>query len=209
MFGQQDSNSLTITASTSMAIEPDQALFQLTVTSSLTTGLDQIVAALQSVGITAANLSSVYSTEVLNLNAPSPTGLQWTFVLPVPLSKTNSTTVSLAALQQTISQNNSGLILTFNLAGTQVSQQLQQSQQCPISNLLADATAQAQALASATGLAVGPVVALAQGNTATAQPSNVQAFIVPNGISLGVLSSSLTSAPACSLTVKFTLLRYH
>ena len=164
-FGQLDSDAITVTASRPMTAQPDEAVFAVSVTSGLNTGLDQIVGALQGSGITAANLASV---NTVTSNNPLQgigflqTSLQWTFVFPVPFSKMKDTTASLAMLQQTIGQSNMSLALTFNVQGTEVSAQLRQSLQCSISDLLADATAQAQKLASATGFTAGPVLAMTQ-----------------------------------------------
>src|SRR5207248_1542588 len=104
----------------------------------LDTGLDQVVAALQGTGITPANLVSVNTVVFPSFAAPSVMGLQWSFVLAVPLSMSKSTAASLAVLQQKIIQD--GLSLTFQLQGTSASAQSEQAQRCPISDLLADAT---------------------------------------------------------------------
>ena len=58
-FGQLDSNSVTVSATRSMTQQPDQVLFGVTVQSGLNTSLDDVVAALQGSGITAANFSAV------------------------------------------------------------------------------------------------------------------------------------------------------
>jgi uncharacterized protein YggE len=218
-FGQMDSSSITVTASRSMTLEPDQAVFAVVVTSSLTTGLDQVVAALQGTGITAANLVSVNTVVFPSFAAPSVMGLQWSFVLAVPLSMSKSTAASLAALEQKIVQD--GLSLTFQLQGTSVSAQSEQAQQCPISDLLADATAQSKKLADAAQLSVGPVLAISVGQPVAVAP--IELVTVAPGITStgsasgsGVGSISLpvplpvrNSVSICSLTVKFTLYRYH
>ena len=59
VFAQLPSNTLTITATRSINLQPDQALFSLSVTSSAATNLGQVVAALSGVGVTAANLAGV------------------------------------------------------------------------------------------------------------------------------------------------------
>lgn len=213
-FGQQDTNALTITASRRLTVEPDEAVFAITVSSSRSTGLDQVVAALQGTGVTAANLSSVNSVDLPSFKAPNVMALEWSFVLPVPLKTMKSTVAALAALEQNISQNAGVLGLSFNLAGTQASPELLQSQQCPIGGLLADATAQAQQLAAASRLVVGPVVALAQPSV-SAGPAPI---LEPSPYVFATLSQFVVAAhfyrlvipeTACSITVKFSLLRYH
>jgi hypothetical protein len=68
--GQILPNSITVTASNNVNLQPDQAVFSVTVGSGLDTGLDDVLAAVQSAGITAANLSSVGATySLLNPDA--------------------------------------------------------------------------------------------------------------------------------------------
>src|ERR1700733_2318406 len=135
VFGQLDPHTLTISATRSVNLQPDQVVFGLSVSSSATTSLDQVVSALSNLGITSANFMSID-----NNSAPK---LDWNFTLAVPLSSLTATIRSLTKLQQTIAQNNSGFTLMFYVNGTEVSQQLEQSQSCSNSDLIADATAQA------------------------------------------------------------------
>jgi hypothetical protein len=127
--------------------------------------------------------------------------LQWVFALPVPLAKIKDTIAMLTALQQSIAKQNNGLMLSFNVQGTQVSAQSQQSHVCPTSDLLADATTQAQKLAAAAGLSLGAVLAMASG---TSVSGNAGSAVSIASVLLGppVLPS------VCSMTVKFALLRY-
>ena len=108
----------------------------------------------------------------------------------------------LTALQQSIAKQNTGLMLSFNVQGTQVSTQAQQSHVCPTSDLLADATTQAQKLASAAGLSLGSVLAMAGGTSVSGS--------VGTSVSIAaVLSFAPPVLPSvCSMTVKFALLRY-
>jgi uncharacterized protein YggE len=203
VFAQLPSNTLTITATRSINLQPDQALFSLSVTSSAATNLGQLVAALSGVGITAANLAGVG-------NNTTPPSFQWNFTLPVPLSNLTGTIAALNNLEQTIAQNNTGLILTFTIEGTQVSQtsqQQQQSQSCSDANLIADATAQAQKLAAAAGMVLGPIVKLSNAPT-TAQIYAVPSltFLDVNGAASFALSAPAPpSTAACSLIVQFQL----
>jgi uncharacterized protein YggE len=200
-FGQIDSNSITVSASTGANLQPDQAVFGITVQSGLTTGLDDVLAALQGSGITATNFSSV-STLPINANG-SMLPLQWGFTLPVPLTNTKATVASLTTLEQNIAKLSNGLTLSFSIFGTQVSQQLAQSQTCSLSDLIAIASTQAQSLASAVHLTVGRIVALSSStSTGVSNSGGFYAF--------GTLSFSTSSAvpPPCAVTVKFALTGY-
>lgn len=204
-FAQLDSNSITVSVSRSSTVQPDHVVFAITVQSGFSTSLDDVAAALQGSGITAASFAGV------NGNNPSPylqPTLSWTFTLSVPFAKQKDTVTSLTALQQTIAQAKSGLTLSFTVAGTQVSTQALQSQTCSLSGLISDAQTQAQSIAAAAGVTVGPVLAL---SSATSSPASTP---IPAAINfVGALSSSVyvspnVYAPPCGLTVKFGLFRY-
>ena len=198
-FGQLDPNSITVTASRTTALQADQVVFLVNVTSGLETTLDDVVAALAGSGITAANftgLSSGYSGLILTGNpTPNPSiqpSINWTFTLAVPLTQLKATATMLTTLQQDVGKKNSGLTLTFSVQGTRVSQQLQQSQVCSVADLLSDASAQAQKMASAAGVSLGGILAMSSVTTSSSSSG------------LAGLSAPLF-APTCSLTVKFGL----
>jgi uncharacterized protein YggE len=213
LFGQLDSNSITVTASRSVYLQPDQVVFSISVSAPTNATLDDIVAALQGSGITAANLSG-------SSIGPPLTQTLWYFMLPTPLSNIKNTVTSLTMLQQTISQKNNGLSLNFGVQGTVVSAQLQQSQQCVIPDLVSDARTQAQKLVVAAGLTLGPILAIAQGPP-TGDSTGLFAFAVPtiaqrtgdffstSSFATPIIAVSPTvAALTCSITVKFALLRY-
>jgi hypothetical protein len=134
LFGQLDSNTVTVTASQSMNVQPDQVLFAVYVTTPLTASLDDVLAALKGAGITSANFSGVNSagsgqTVVVTGNLPAPTE-QWAFGLPVPFAQMKATVTALTNLQQSIMQANSGFTLSFSVQGAQISTSLLQSQAC-------------------------------------------------------------------------------
>jgi hypothetical protein len=206
-FAQLDSNSITVAASNNVTLQPDQAVFSVTVTSSQSTGLEDILAALQGSGITIANFVGVSTTgqiiAVLSSNPLPPVNtappLFWTFSLPAPLANTKATIASLTTLQQNIAKANNGLTLSFNIVGTQVSQQLAQSQTCSFPGLIANATTQAQALAAAGGVTLGSILAI----------SSSTSGVVQGDFLLGAVSAVYTSTapPPCTITVKFAITR--
>jgi len=209
-FGQLDSNSITVSVSQNASLQPDQAIFAVSVQSSITTGFDDVLAALQGSGITAANFSGL-STQQGTVGATTlpggqlpPVMLVWTFSLPVPLANTKATVASLTTLQQTIANLNSGLTLSFSIVGTEISQQLAQSQTCSLSGLIATATTQAQALATAGSLTLGSILAM------SSSTSNVISSPTSIFVSGSFTSASIgTTVPApCAITVKFNVTRY-
>ena len=211
-FGQFNPNTVTITAIRSTTLQPDQAVLGVTVYSNSNTAFSDVLAAVQSVGITAANLTGVFSPvgTVIAVITPGPPpgtpiapALQWAFSLPVPVSQLNSTLSTLSNLQNTIAQNNNGMQLTFSVVGAQVSPQLLQSQQCSFPDLMSDARAQAQKLVDATGFTLGPVMAVS-GPNPTAVPVAVYGAVFPN-FTASFLLAPVPSVQNCSITVTFAL----
>jgi hypothetical protein len=201
-FAQLDSNSITVSASRSANLQPDQALFAVFIQSDLNTSLNDVLAALQGSGITAANFSGVNSNFGFSPSPGQSPTIQWAFGLPVPLTKTKDTVATLTALQQNIGQKNPSLTLSFSIQGTQVSQQLLQSQTCSIPDLLADARTQAQTLAAAGGVTLGTILAMSSPTSSVATAAR-QDYPLNTGI-----SSSSAFGPPCVLTVKFAVLRF-
>jgi hypothetical protein len=211
VFGQLDPNSITVSASQNATLQPDQAVFGVVVQSSVSTSLDDVLAALLGSGITAANFSGVStqqgqlgSTLLPGGQVQGPT-LSWAFNLPVPLTKTKDTVASLTTLQQNITKLNNGLTLSFSIVGTQVSQQLAQSQTCSLPGLIATATTQAQSLAAAANLTVGRILALSSA-TSNAVSNNSGGLYA--GFGSVYFSTISASPPPCAVTVKFALTGY-
>jgi len=195
-FGQLQTDTITITATRQVSLLPDQIVFNVQVVAPESAGLDDVVAQVAGVGISAANLTGVSSY--------GNDGFAWNFTLAVPISQASATTASLVQLAQQSKQ-----AVTFYVQGTQVSQALQQSQPCSQTSLISDAQSHAQSLAAAAGFTVGPVLAVSDGSLAPAVPQAVagQLFAVLLG------TPSFFVAPpqpiTCTAVVKFQLLRYH
>ncbi len=207
-FAQLDSNSITVSASNNATLQPDQVVFSVSVQSSINTGLDDVVAALQGSGITAANFSGVntqgQAIATLGTLPPNLTPtLTWSFTLPAPLANIKATVASLTTVQQNIAKLNNGLTMSFSIVGTQVSQQLVQSQTCSLSGLITAATTQAQNLAAASGLTLGAILAMSS--------STANSVFTPTNIvsGPGYVSTIPGSAvpPPCTITVKFNVTR--
>jgi len=205
LFGQLDSNSVTVTASQSVNLQPDQVLFGVSVTTSINATLDDVIAALKGSGITVANFSGLgngsgFPLNTVNGNPQPATLIQWSFSLAAPIAQLKATVTMLRSLQESLVQANTGFTLAFALQGTQVSAGLQQSQTCSIAGLIADATAQAQKLASAAGMSLGSILAM----SSTASSPVIQTYAV----FLAGSFASGTTPQNCALTVKFGLTRF-
>ncbi len=210
VFAQTDANSITVVASRNTNFQADQAVFSVSVASGINASLDDVLGALQGSGVTAANFTGVNSSQQLSITTipgitpfpvvPGPIvplpSLQWSFTLSVPLSKIKDTIGTLTTVQQNAAKKNNGLSVSFYVQGAQVSPQSQQSQACVLTDLIADARAQAQKLADAAGLGVGVILAMSSATSAT-----------PASIGLSSFFIAAPSAP-CALTVKFALQRF-
>lgn len=196
-FGQLDNNSITVTASRSVELQGDEVVFDVGVMSGLDTNFDNIVNALAGSGIAAANFTGVQAVQPVYTNPRSAFApqvmIEWQFTLTAPLSNMKQTTAMLAGLQQNISKNNSGLTLSFDVSGTQVSDQLLQMQGCTYADLLSDAMAQARSLASAAGFSLGAVLSMSSttGSAASNSTLGIGGFLTPT----------------CTMTVKFAATR--
>jgi hypothetical protein len=155
-LSQISNNAVTVTAAQNAASSPDQIVFAVTVSAGTDKGLTDILNAVSALGITAADLVSVGNTIPPNFTPPYPQfpGLAWSFQLTVPFSKMKDTTAALTSAVTTIGNNNSGLTLSFSVAGTQPAAQ---SSSCNFGSLVGNARTQAQQIGSGGGV-IGGIV---------------------------------------------------
>jgi hypothetical protein len=178
------------------------------VSTDMTVGLSDVLAVVAPAGLTQANFVGVSSVPFPGNILPAQPGqplpplqapLQWVFAVPVPISKMKDMASALSDLQRSLAQVANGPRLSFSVQGTQVSPQLQQTQTCQFTDLIADARAQAQKLASAAGLTAGNVLAMSS-SVAASTGGVISAYF---GSSPFLLAP--TSAAPCFVTVKFAL----
>jgi uncharacterized protein YggE len=203
-LAQMDSNTITITASRSISSVPDQVSFSLQVSTGTDANLSDALAMVHSLGLTVSDLSSVGTyTTYDSKGRANGTGLRWSFTVNAPVSSLKGTSARL----QAFAQNTKGV--TIGISGWQ------SNGQCAVNDLIADARVQAQLLASAAAVSVAPIL----GITATPTPDTSRVVFPANIIPASridptavIVATSYTGAPyiaqSCSVTVKFTLLRY-
>jgi len=204
-FAQLDSNVLTITASRQLNVQPDQVSLSMYVTTDANQTLDNVLSALQGTKITAADLSSV--------NTAAGSELQWLFTPTVSFSDLNKVLAALGALQA-----NGPITVNYFYLNATASQQAVASQPCPYPALINDAQTQAQKLAAAAGVTVGPIVSLAQGGApgvvpvAAARLGDFSSFLLGNPLPVAIYDpltalafATSGSSSACTLTVQFKL----
>lgn len=213
-LAQLDSNVLTVTATRSLNLQPDQASLLVNVTSNENTVLDDVLAALQPANITAANFTGVSTTEG-NSAILTQEAWYWSFTLTVPLAGLKGTLASLSMLQQSLLAAQNPMTVGYYVQSASFSPQLLASNPCPYTAVFSDAQTQGQTVATAAGITLGPVVGLSDGSGTVTQPAVEYATgaiiaIVELGSVLqqsGYVSSFLPapSAPSCTLVVQFKL----
>jgi uncharacterized protein YggE len=187
VWAQLDSGSLTVTATRSIVVQPDQVTFSASVTAAPDKTLDDVLASVASAGITSADLDGVRG---------DATNVAYSFFWSVPISKLNETISALQSLR-----------VSFGITGTQASGDLMATSRCSTSNLIADAEAQARKMAAAIGGSIGAVLSVS--DRPYVLPAGVPTGVFRLGDFFGVLSNAPTVSPSpqltCTLTVKFRL----
>lgn len=192
-WGQTTPNSITVTASKNANVQPDQVVFGISVNTGLSASRDEVVAALQEAGVTGTSFNNVGSVQQFDrMGARAEMTLNWGFTVTAPISNMKSVIDQLTSAQRKVAQGKTGFSVSFGVQGTQVSAQAQQSQACSMTELIADARAQALKLSAAAGMGLGTILAIS-GGTFGPDPSGVGLFAAP------------VFYPVCSLTVKFAL----
>jgi Protein of unknown function (DUF541) len=161
LTAQVTQGSVTVTATRTATVTLDQITFGVNVTTPVTATRDEVVAALQGASIAAANFAGVYSSTIYP-NTPDNTQqtvLVWTFGLIVPLPDLKSTVSQLSSVQKAVAEKNNGFSVSFGVGSASASNQA--AQPCPLTDLISDARTQAQKLASASGLTIGSILAMA------------------------------------------------
>ena len=168
-------------------------MFNVQLNSGLDSSLDDVIAALQGSGITAANFQGLNSFLNYTGAAQSTQTLNWSFQLVAPLAKVKDTITTLSGLQAKIAAQNNGLALSFSIQGTQSSAQ---PAACSLSGLLTNARTQAQNMADGAGVSLGNILAMSSSTTGV---------VSAVGLAGALLGASYSSP--CVLTVRFALLR--
>ena len=188
LFGQ--SSGITVTASRNTSAQADLALFSVEVLTDVNASRGDVLAVLQGSIVTAASFSNIRTVQqYVQSSNQTVDYLDWGFLVTAPIGNFKATVAQLTALQQIVAKKKNGIALSFSVQGTGVSPQAEQSATCSTPDLMADARAQAQKMATAAGVSLGGVLAVS-GATAS-RPAT------------GGLFSAPVSYPLCFLTVKF------
>lgn len=177
-FAQLDSNSITVTASKTVSPQPDQVRLSVNVTSGFDTSLDEVLAAIAGSGITLANFNNVYSQPSIIL-FPSGT--------PAPaVDWSFSLAVPISQLKSTLA------------ALTALKQTITQKNSGMSLSFTVIGTQVSTELEQSQTCSVPDLVAEAR--------AQAQKLANAAGVTMGGILAMSTNT-ACSLTVKFQLIR--
>jgi uncharacterized protein YggE len=208
---QLDTTTVIVGASRPLSSTPDQVVVNLTLVTAPGTGLDEAVAALQDVGVTAADLTGLSSAPRYD---SSPTGVTYlpvfSFSMTVPLSSINSKMIDLFNLSNQLLAKQNGWTLSYDASNLQSSA----PPECSVAGLFADAQSHATDLANAIGYALGPVLAVGDeqefsrifSQSAGTTFATFGAYVVGAFQQVSTFySKDVNPQPNCSIVVKFQL----
>jgi len=226
-----DNNTVTVTATRTINLQPDQVLFYVSVLTLQDAGLDDVLAKLKGTGITGEHLNGVSPAYVSAIpsGAVNPATALWTFILPVSFANMKQTMLALAQAQSGLGSLQGAQVLTYSAFETRYSQEAQAAQPCPLSALVSDARKQADVMAAAAGMKTGAIVSVSDGSSldgtgpigAPAASMRAGDFsylllgapiygrAVPTTVTVTPIVSAVMLSlpqPACSLTVQFKLM---
>ena len=168
-FGQDPNTGVTVTVSSSMNLTPSDVSFQFGLASGTSTTLDDVIAALQDLGVTAQNLSG------LNTFPSGPPGsamrVSYSFTVTVPFAKFKDFSDKLDKLRRTLPDT-----LEFQGHGANIlpsTAALDDARAHIVPDLIASARQKAQAFAAAAQIKIGPVLSVIEGSSFSPSPNFV------------------------------------
>lgn len=203
-LAQFESNWLEVTASRTMAIQPDVVTVNVSVTAGVTVDMDTVVAALPEPFTASDFVSAGVGFQAVG------SGTQWYFSKSFPIASMGS---ALSALNSAQAKLGKSMTLTFSIQAG-VSTAAKAANPCPYGALMSDASTQAQHTASVAGFKLGPVIGLSDGSDLPADQvlvaaSRLGAFLVgdisPAFIFQSVVFTPPVTPPTCTLVVRFRL----
>ena len=142
-----------------MIQQPPQLSVFVTLMAPVNVGLDQVLATLSEAGITASELSDVYS--VYNPLTAGLVAWQWRFTRIIGFDKLQATQTALRGIKAKLAPVMGNPPLTYQVS----SYANAPVQSCSYSSLLSDARRQADTIAAAAGLRAGSILSLSDGSS--------------------------------------------
>jgi len=205
-FGQLDTKTITITASSTPSAQTSNANVQVDVSLPEASTLQDAVNVVQGAGFTADNFTNVSSSYYLYLLPTATTAptVDWTLSRTVSATEVPSV---VAALEAATKKQPSGT-LSYS-----VSNAAAPPPDCPYTGLVGAAQSQARKVADAAGVKLGGIVSIEQGTQTQAAAafavfdfSAVLSSTVLPPERVALIQTQLTSPiPSCSVTVRFQI----
>jgi len=190
LWGQLDG--ITVTAYRTVTLPPVEAVFNITVSADQTMTLDEVVAKLKELGVTAQNLANV-TTAPYGPYGPSSLALRVTygFNVTVPLDKLKSMSDAIARVRRTeLELEIQGFMVGLS-AGAAA---FEEARRRALPELLKDARTRAEEYASASQLKVGAIASVSE-------YSPTYGYVA--GFSSGSPFSTVPLTAVLSVTVRF------
>src|ERR1700682_5171218 len=155
--------SVTVTASKQINLPIEQAYFEVSVGSGLSTTLDQVLPVVQSLGLTANDLVGMSGPSVgFQITTQPPNQILWSFRLVRSFAQLSQAFSEINSWSSGVDPKFTAAFSLASLATTEATARRLADDALP--GLIADARAKAQHLADAAGLTVGPILSLTNGS---------------------------------------------
>jgi hypothetical protein len=216
-FAQLDNDTITVTATRQANVAPDQAVVAVTVNAPATVALDDILALLGSAGITVSDLSGIGSTTGILVPAGNPVSTQWFFTKAIGLTRLNAVLAALGSAAQAGTAKMPPIAISYYVQSSATSDAQRAAYPCVLPSLLSDAQRQAQNIASAAGVRVGSIVAMADSGgllqgvigipTVASWIGDFSQLVGSSFYSVNSFLFQSVSPPPCTMTVQFRIVR--
>lgn len=165
-FAQVGGDGITTSASRTVTLAPDSAVFTVDVTLAAGTTVDQVVAVLKDTGITAANLVGAATTQDnVTFTPPAPVlRMLYEFQITVPYTRVKDITDKLTNAAKAATAAGGSLSQSMYLTASD--QALQDARQKVMPDLIAEVRRRAEFLAGTSGLNLGALQSLSDSSYA-------------------------------------------
>jgi len=205
-LGQTTTDGISTSASKTIIVPPDEAVFNVVATTTVDVLEQQVVEALQDTGITAQNLVSLASSQDYYVpvppQPPRPSQLYYQFGVTVPFAKMRETIDKLEALRKKLPANFSDLQFTSQANASQ--KIVDDARRNLIPQLMAEARRKAEFLANAANVNLGNIQSVSDSSSL---PYAVVGALPRAAVSL-VLGGANGVQIAVNLLVKFGVRPY-
>lgn len=183
MFAQPADQAVTASASRTITIAPDEAVYQIAVSAGFGTSLEVLLNMLRPVGVREEHLVglSASSSSIIavgpELLGPREPVINWQFLLTTPAAAFRETVDRLEAVRSRRPEGVLSLDFSASLAAS--GRSVEQARQPVLAELIAEARRKAEALARASGFSLGPILLISEGLSPTASPLGIVGGLVP------------------------------